>query len=109
VTTELLEVAYRFGRAVTGLATGDAPARRRLAAAGHELLPAEGALSGLWPEPHLPTELADQVRSVLARLTADGPIETTIAAMDDPTVARTARQITALAFALHQAVGAAER
>jgi hypothetical protein len=109
VTTELLEVAFRFGRAVTGLATGDEPLRRRLAVAGHELLPADGALSGLWPEPHLTTEMADQVRDVLARLTADGTIEATVAAMDDRTVALAAQQVTALAFALQQAVGAAER
>lgn len=106
-TNELLEVSYRFGLAVVVLATGTEPPRRRLIDAWSELGQVEGALSGLWPEPHVPPDLAVQVRGLLDQLTSDGSIEPTVVTMDDRAVTRTAQQITSLAFALHQAVGAA--
>lgn len=104
-TNELLEVAYRFGRAVTALATGADPLRARLVEAGRALAPVDGALSGLWPEPHVPADLADQVRGLLVEL--HGGSEEAVAALDDDAVARTCQHVTALAFALHQEVGAA--
>jgi hypothetical protein len=106
-TSELLEVAFRFGRAVTGLAAGSGTGPERLLAAWQELDPVDGALSGLWPEPMVPIDLADLARDLLVDLTAEGSIERTVAAMDADQVARAATRITALAFALHQAVGAA--
>jgi len=104
-TNELLEVAYRFGRAVMSLATSAEPRRRRLAEAWHQLSRVEGALSGLWPEPHVPVELVEQIGELLELVPANGSIEETIARLDDPTIARTCQQITGLAFALHQTVG----
>jgi hypothetical protein len=68
----------------------------------------EGALSGFWPEPHVPTDLATQIRDLLDRLTRDGSIEQTTAAMDDPAITSTCQQITSLTFALHQTVGSTE-
>lgn len=107
-TSELIEVAYRFGRAVVELAVGADPLPHRLVAAGRELDAVEGALSGLWPEPRVPDDLAALARDVLAELTADGSVERTVARMDAPTVARLATAVTALALALNQAAGATD-
>lgn len=108
-TNELLEVAYRFGRAVLSLATGMDPPRRRLVEAWRQLSRVEGALSGLWPEPRVPHDLVEQVHGLLRQLTTDGSIEDTVARMDDVAIVRTCQQITSLAFALQQAVAVAER
>lgn len=105
-TSELLEVTYRFGRAVVELAGGTEPAPQRLLAAWRELDAVDGALSGLWPAPPVPDDLASQARDLLADLTAEGSIELTVAGMDATATTRAATRITALAFALHQAVGA---
>lgn len=107
-TSELVEVAYRFGRAVVELAVGTGPPARRLVAAWRELDRVDGALSGLWPEPRVPTDLAAQARGLLVELTADGSIEQTVAAMDPAGQARATMRIIALAFALQQATGAAD-
>jgi hypothetical protein len=107
-TSELLEVAYRFGLAVVGLATSTEPPRQRLVATWRQLSRVEGALSGLWPEPHLPADLATLVRDLLDQLTRDGTIELTTAAMDDAAIIRTCQKITSLAFALHQTVGSTQ-
>jgi len=107
-TTELLEVAYRFSSAVMSLATGDGSPRRRLIEGWRQLSRVEGALSGLWPEPHVPADLVAQVHELLAQLTARGSMEETVERMDDVAVSRTCQQITSLAFALQQTLGATE-
>ena len=108
-TTELLEVAYRFGRAVVALAAGTEPPPGRLLAAWRELDPVDGALSGLWPGPRVPADLAAQARDLLVDLTAEGSAERTVARMDATAVARASTRVTALALALQQAAGAAGR
>ncbi len=103
-----MEVAYRFGRAVVELAVHPEPPPRRLVTAWRQLDRVEGALSGLWPEPRVPADLAAQARDLLAELSTGGSIEQTVARMDATVIAQASLRITALAFALHQAVGAAD-
>lgn len=106
-SSELLEVAYCFGAAVMQLATAPEPPRRRLVDASRHLDRVHAATSGVWSPPRLSDDLAMQVRALLDQLAVDGPVEATVAALDDAAVARTCRQVTALAFALHEAVATA--
>jgi hypothetical protein len=104
-TNELIEVAYRFGAAVVDLATGEGAPSDRLVGTWEHLAGVGEALSGRWPDPRVPVELATQIRGLLDGLTAFGSVEQTVAGMDDATVGRTCQQVVTLAFALHATVG----